>query len=136
MSRRTAGEATWFRFGLVGVLNTITDLAGYTLLALAGVPSFAANLASTSAGMALSFTLNRSFTFRARPGSVRTQAVLFVLLTSFGLWVLQPVVIGLTTGAFDGLGPVPAVAGPKLAGLSAGVLWNYTAYTWVVFRPE
>ncbi|WP_309115008.1 GtrA family protein [Saccharothrix sp.] len=130
------GLATKIRFGLVGIANTLVDLVAYTLLSLAGVPMFVANLLSTSAGMACSFTLNRSFTFRARTGDVKSQAALFLLVTAFGLWVVQPIVISLVTGAFEGTHPVVAVVGPKLSALVFNLVWNYTLYSRLVFRPK
>ncbi|XVV05142.1 GtrA family protein [Actinosynnema sp. CA-248983] len=132
------GLATKVRFGLVGIANTLVDLVAYTLLTLAGLPMFAANLLSTSAGMACSFTLNRSFTFRAtaRTGDVKSQAALFLLVTAFGLWVVQPIVISLVTGAFEGTHPVVAVVGPKLSALVFNLVWNYTLYSRLVFRPK
>ncbi|MBB5957643.1 putative flippase GtrA [Saccharothrix tamanrassetensis] len=128
--------ATKIRFGLVGIANTLVDVVAYTLLSLAGLPMFVANLISTTAGMACSFTLNRSFTFRARTGDVRTQIVLFLLVTTVGLWVVQPILISLTSGAFDGLHPVVAVVGPKLAALVFNLVWNYTLYNRLVFRQK
>ncbi|MFI9812467.1 GtrA family protein [Saccharothrix variisporea] len=128
--------ATKIRFGLVGIANTLVDLVSYTLLSLAGVPMVVANLVSTSAGMACSFTLNRSFTFRARTGDVKSQAVLFLLVTGFGLWVVQPIVISLVSGAFEGTHPVVAVVGPKLSALVFNLVWNYTLYSRLVFRQK
>jgi putative flippase GtrA len=130
---RTA-TAIRLRFGLVGVANTLVDLVAYTVLVAAGLPFYPANLISTSAGMALSFTLNRTFTFRAAGGDLRTQAVLFVLVTAAGLWLVQPLVITLCAGPFRGLSGVAAIVGPKLAGLAVGLVWNYTLYHRFVFR--
>lgn len=128
--------ATRLRFGVVGVVNTLVDLLGYTWLALAGVPLLAANLISTSTGMVVSFALNRSFTFRARSGDLRAQLALFVLCTTSGLWVVQPLVITGTGHLFAGPGSLTAVTGPKLAGLAVGLVWNYVLYRKVVFRPR
>ncbi|MGW4111711.1 GtrA family protein [Actinosynnema sp. NPDC004786] len=126
--------ATKLRFGVVGAANTLVDLVGYTALVLAGLPVFVANLLSTSAGMALSFTLNRSYTFRSDGGDVRRQLSLFVLVTAFGLWVLQPLVILATGAALDGPPDPAGVVAPKLAGLVVGFAWNYTLYSRVVFK--
>ncbi|WP_026425270.1 GtrA family protein [Actinokineospora inagensis] len=128
--------ATKIRFGLVGIANTLIDLVGYTLLTLAGLPLLVANTLSTSAGMVCSFTLNRSFTFRATAGNTRTQAILFFLVTAFGLWVVQPVVIALVSGAFDGANHIVATVGPKLVAVAFGLAWNYVLYSRVVFRAK
>ncbi|MEV0676122.1 GtrA family protein [Actinosynnema sp. NPDC050436] len=129
-------HATKLRFAVVGIANTAVDLVAYTLLALAGVPMFVANLVSTSAGMVCSFTLNRSFTFRAKGGDVRTQILLFALVTAVGLWVVQPIVISLTGGAFAGTPEVVAVVGPKLVALAFTLVWNYVLYNKLVFRQK
>ncbi|GAA4533082.1 GtrA family protein [Amycolatopsis samaneae] len=121
---------TQLRFGLVGVANTLLDALGYALLVTLGVPMFVANFLSTSAGMALSFTLNRSFTFRAKDGDVRRQAILFFAVTAFGLWVVQALVILGVTKAFPGI----HLLVPKAAGIAVGLVWNYVLYHKVVFR--
>jgi putative flippase GtrA len=119
-------SAQQLRFGLVGIGNTLVDLVGYTVIA---------NLISTTMGMALSFTLNRSFTFRAAGGGAVRQIVLFVLVTGIGLWVIQPLVIMLTRDLFAGLPETLAIAAPKLAGICVALVWNYVLYSRLVFRP-
>ncbi|WP_216215465.1 GtrA family protein [Amycolatopsis aidingensis] len=121
---------TRLRFGLVGIANTAVDFVGYLVLVTAGLPIFFANFLSTSAGMLLSFSLNRSFTFRAKEGDPRLQALLFFTITAIGLWAVQPVVIMLVGGAFPDL---PLLV-PKAAGIAVGLVWNYVLYSTVVFR--
>ncbi|MEC3980191.1 GtrA family protein [Amycolatopsis sp. H20-H5] len=121
---------TQLRFGIVGIANTLVDALGYALLFSAGVPLFVANFISTSAGMLLSFTLNRNFTFRSREGSVRKQILLFFAVTAFGLWVVQALVIFAVTKAFPGV----HVLVPKFAGIAVGLVWNYLLYNKIVFR--
>ncbi|SFW67735.1 GtrA family protein [Amycolatopsis australiensis] len=121
---------TQLRFGLVGVANTLVDALGYALLVTLGVPLFAANFVSTTTGMLLSFTLNRNFTFRAKDGDVRRQALLFFGVTAFGLWVVQALVIFGVTKLFPGVNLLV----PKFAGIAVGLVWNYVLYHKVVFR--
>ncbi|HET6703707.1 GtrA family protein [Amycolatopsis sp.] len=123
-------SATQLRFGAVGVANTLVDALGYALLVTLGVPLFVANFISTSTGMLLSFTLNRNFTFRAKDGDVRRQALLFFGVTAFGLWVVQAAIIFAVTSAFPGVN----VLVPKGAGIVVGLVWNYVLYHKVVFR--
>jgi putative flippase GtrA len=125
-------SSTQLRFGLVGVGNTLVDALGYALLVTLGVPLFAANFASTTAGMLLSFSLNRNFTFRAKEGNVRRQALLFFAVTAFGLWVVQAAIIFAVTAAFPGV----HVLVPKFAGIAVGLVWNYVLYNKVVFRSR
>lgn len=130
-------HGTGARFGLVGVANTTVDLVLFTVLSLAGVPLVVANLASTSAGMALSFVLNRRFTFRAGSGSPLRQVLLFLLVNVVVLWVVQPLVILAVSAALAGVLPVAAglVTGKAVA-LVAGVGCNYLLYSRFVFRPR
>jgi putative flippase GtrA len=123
---------TQLRFGLVGICNTAVDLLGYAALVSLGVPIFVANFISTTAGLLLSFTLNRNFTFRSRTGDVRGQALWFIAVTGFGLWVLQPSVIMLVNSMFPGVN----VLMPKAAGIALGLVWNYALYNKVVFRQR
>ncbi len=123
-------SATQLRFGLVGVANTLLDAIGFAVLATAGVPLFVANFLSTTAGMLLSFTLNRNFTFRAKGGDVRRQVILFFAVTAFGLWVVQALIIFAVTAAFPGV----HLLIPKFAGIAVGLVWNYLLYDKVVFR--
>jgi putative flippase GtrA len=123
---------TQLRFGLFGVCNTAVDLLGYAALVSLGLPFLVASFISTTAGLLLSFTLNRNFTFRSRNGDVRSQALWFLAVTGFGLWFMQPVVIMLVNSAFPGIN----VLIPKVAGIAIGLVWNYLLYNKVVFRPE
>ncbi|MEV7554970.1 GtrA family protein [Amycolatopsis sp. NPDC089917] len=123
-------NATQVRFAVVGVLNTAVDAVGYALLATFGVPMFVANFISTTAGMLLSFTLNRNFTFRAKDGDIRRQAVLFFAITAFGLWVVQAAVIFAISKLFPGINLLI----PKLGAIAVGMVWNYVLYKKVVFR--
>ncbi|MDT7805834.1 MAG: hypothetical protein QOI78_9267 [Actinomycetota bacterium] len=124
--------STQLRFGIVGVANTLVDALGYALLVTLGVPLFVANFISTTAGMLLSFGLNRTFTFRAKDGDVRRQALLFFAVTAFGLWVVQALIILAVTKAFPGV----HVLIPKFAGIAVGLVWNYVLYHKVVFRQR
>ncbi|MCC8242744.1 GtrA family protein [Saccharothrix luteola] len=129
-----AVTGTSLRFCAVGVVNTLADLLGYTWLAVLGIPMFPANLISTSLCMAVSYPLNRSFTFRARSGALRTQLPLFILCTASGLWVVQPLVITATADLFATTTTLTAVMGPKLTALALGLVWSYVLCTRIVFR--
>ena len=122
-----ATRGTALRFAAVGVVNTGIDTALFLLLhARLGV--VAANLVSTSAGMAFSFLANGAFTFAAGRPTWR-RALLFLVTTGSTLWLLQPVLI--TVLLADDL---PALAA-KLLAIGACVTVNFAAYRWVVW-PE
>lgn len=138
--RLLRGNRSVVRFAVVGVVNTALDLLVYLELLRLGLPIPLANLISTSTGMTFSYLANRHFTFRStgqhRLPAVQ-QALLFLLVTGLGLWVLQPVVIVAVTAWMDGAsfgaeGLRTLV--PKLCGIAVGIVWNYGLYSRVVFR--
>ncbi|GGR34456.1 MULTISPECIES: GtrA family protein [Agromyces] len=131
---------TEVRFVAVGIANTLVDLVSYTVLRSWHVDVLLANFIATSLGMCLSFVLNRSFTFRSTGGSrseVARQITGFVIVTGFGLWVIQPLVIFGSTWLFEafGLRIVPPLdLLPKLCAICVGLVWNYVLYAKLVFR--
>ena len=129
MSRRTKP----LRFLLVGVLNTLIDfgiLFGLTALGLALVP---ANMISTAVALTFSFVANRSFTFGSS-GNPLPQAIKFLAVTLFGLWVLQPLVLLAGTALLDDpIGPHASLLVSKVAATIVSMVWNYLLYDRFVF---
>lgn len=124
------------RFASVGVVNTLVDLGLYVGLVLAGVPTLAANVVSTSAGMAVSFAGNRRFVFGSTGNRAR-EVTLFLLVCGLGIWAVQPAVIVAVTSLLTGRVDVPAVvlaAAPKVVAIGTAAVWNYVLYSRVVFR--
>jgi putative flippase GtrA len=118
--------ATFVRFAAIGVANTAIDVVLFWML-YGSLGIFAANVVSTSAGMAFSFWMNGRHTFgagRATPG----QAVRFVATNAVTMWLLQPLAITAALG-------VPLVSLPvaKLAGLAVSVVANFLLYRYVVW---
>jgi len=133
--------ATTTRFSLVGVINTMIDFCVYSVAVFFGLPFFFANLISTSCGMAFSFFGNRSFTFKAKGASLRRQVFLFIVVTVFSQWVIQPFVIWIVSHisfSFTILGTSPALIVGKIAAIGFSFVWNFVLYNKVVFatRPE
>lgn len=133
----TPPTARGMRFALVGVLNTAIDFTVLFVLVHLGLPVFGANLISTSAGMVFSFLVNRSFTFGFNgTKSVLLQVVQFVAITLVGLWLIQPLVMGLVGVALGGSGldaSMRLLLG-KAAATCVSLVWNFTLYQLVVFR--
>ena len=128
-------HAEKLRFLLVGGANTLLDFGIlFTLVAL-GVDKLFANFISTSIAFIFSFLLNRSFTFKATDGNARRQFGLFLVITMFGLWVIQPMIItavaiwlggsGLNSGLVLLIG--------KLLATVVTLVWNYVMYARFVF---
>lgn len=139
MSAAAGRDRSLVRFLAVGVVNTAIDVGIYTGLVLTGVPIVISNAISTTAGMTFSFLANRSFTFAATGGTraqLVRQALVFVVVTGFGLWVIQPSVIWLASQPLGELARQPVgVVFTKLCGVAVALVWNYLLYRFVVFRP-
>lgn len=130
-------RSTASRFALVGVVNTAIDVGLFAVLTAAGAGVVAANLASTSAGMAFSFVANRAFSFRST-ASLRSTLVPFLAVTLVCLWVIHPLVILAVGHLLGGLGvaDTPAALAGKVAAVGVGLLWNYGWYDRVVFADR
>jgi len=123
------------RFVLVGLLNTAIDFGLLFALRAVGLPIVPANMISTGAALAFSFFANRSFTFGAGHGSAVRQAVAFLAVTLFCLWVLQPLVLlGGNALLAETWGSSAALLASKIAATVVSMVWNYLLYDRVVFR--
>lgn len=131
-----------FTYSLIGALNTYIDLlvfnllvsmfhlySGPWLLGFNTLAFFGANLNS--------FFMNRSWTFRKGPASIKRQYRLFLACSLGGLMVNSLLVFLLTM-----LVPRPAIASPllwancaKLTATAGSFLFNFIAYRQIVFRP-
>ena len=94
-------HATKLRYLLIGTINTAIDFGVLFMLTwFISTPKELANIISTTIAFSFSFVANRSFTFRSRTGNVRQQLLLFALVTLFGLWVIQTIIIALLAPIF------------------------------------
>jgi putative flippase GtrA len=124
------------RFIAVGGINTILDFGILFLLKSFGLPAISANIISTSVAFCFSFFANKKYTFKTNSTNIKREIVLFVIVTLFGLWVLQTVVIKLVTYLFSGI-DIPETTVLFIAKLLATIVsltWNYTLYSRVVFK--
>ena len=103
-----------------------------------GLNSIGANYLSTGIAFIFSFFANKSFTFRSKGGNVRKQFLLFIVVTIFGLWVIQPVVIlGVTAAlASFSLNESAVLFVAKLIATLASLVWNYLFYSKLVFKKQ
>lgn len=133
MKEKFQSHADKFRFGLVGVINTVFDFSVLFGLVFFGFDKIIANYISTTLAFILSFSLNRSYTFKSH-GAMKKQIIPFLTVTLFGLWVIQPLLIWL-------LGPLvqPLFSEPisllvlKVIATAVTMVWNYILYKRVVF---
>jgi putative flippase GtrA len=118
---------TVVRFLAVGAANTAIDVVLFWVLQ-APLGIVAANLVSTSAGMAFSFRVNGRHTFGAGRSTPR-QAGLFVGSNALTMWVLQPLVI---VAAQSMLGA--PLMGAKVVALAGSVVADFLLYRHLVWR--
>jgi len=124
--RLTRLPRTVVRFAVVGVANTLIDLALFWVLQVP-LGILAANFLSTSAGMAFSFVVNGRHTFGATRVTGQ-QALAFLATNAFTMWLLQPVII---LAARD-VAAMPLMPAKTLA-LGGTVVTNFLLYRYVVW---
>lgn len=138
MQKIVAKHADKFRFALVGGLNTAIDFGVLFGLVAIGIDKIPSNFISTSIAFLFSFFANKSYTFKDGSKQTKKQFGLFLIITLFGLWVLQPIVITLSTALLVGFkldASIVLLIGKLLATLVT-LVWNYTLYRKFVFKEE
>lgn len=136
MQKLIKKHAEKLRFAVVGGANTLLDFAILFLMVGLGLDRIAANFISTSTAFIFSFFVNKSFTFKSKGGNVKKQFAIFLVITLFGLWVIQPIIITATAWAISDLGipdPLVLFIGKMLATV-ATLFWNYILYSRYVFK--
>jgi putative flippase GtrA len=119
------------KFGSVGVLNTLLDLALYFVLTrwlgLGDKPTFAKGI-SYSVGVLNSYFLNRVWTFRVSDSSSWAALLPFVLSSLVGL--------AINTGMLDLC--LKTLALPELIAIgiatASSLLWNFLVSKFLIFR--
>ena len=114
------------RFLLVGGTNTAIDFGLLFILNTLGLPRVLSNTISTGVAFIFSFFANRNFTFSANSGNIKKQMTLFIIVTFFGLWVIQPIIISLISNLLVG----------KIIATAVTLVWNYLFYSRLVFKKE
>ena len=126
------------RFGLIGGINTAIDFGILFVLKQLGLQIVMSNIISTTVAFIFSFFMNKNFAFESKNGNVRREFILFVLVTLFGLWVIQNIIIWLLMpilGNF-GMNENTALLIAKLAATVVSMVWNYLLYDRLVFATK
>ncbi len=132
-------HADKLRFTIVGSINTVIDFSIlFTLTTLFNVPKELANFISTFVAFLFSFFANKKYTFKSTSKNLKRQFLLFTVVTLFGLWVIQTIIITAITPVFTNLGvnKPAALLISKLIATAASLIWNYTLYSRVVFKKS
>ncbi|MBC7943335.1 GtrA family protein [Candidatus Saccharibacteria bacterium] len=129
-------HAEKLRFGVVGGANTALDFGILFVLVFLGLDKFVANFLSTSIAFIFSFFVNKSFTFKSKGGNAKKQFGMFVLITLFGLWVIQPIIIVWVGWVISDLGIPDSLVLfiGKLLATVVTLIWNYVLYAKYVFQ--
>ena len=124
------------RFGMVGGTNTVIDFGILFALTVAGLPTIAANIVSTTIAFVFSFVANKNYTFKSKSVNIKKQFILFTLVTLFGLWVIQNIVIALTEPILlsAGLSGSASLFIAKSIATVVSLVWNYYFYSRAVFN--
>ena len=126
------------RFAIVGTINTIIDFGLLFSLTFLGLPKLAANTISTSTAFVFSFFANKKYTFKSTSKNIKYEIVSFVIVTLFGLWVLQNGTIWLITPLIKSFITNEQISlfAAKLFATAVSLIWNYCLYERIVFRKE
>lgn len=120
--------AEWLRFGLVGILATLTYLLFSTAALAMGFSAYAANLTGYLASVAISYFGHAKYTFRSdKPHYVQGPKFATVSLATFGLTNL---IIYLVV---DVTGSQPLVGTLAVAGSIPAITWALARF-WVFGR--
>ena len=138
-----------FKFAMIGGMNTIFDFAILFGLNALGLPKILSNGVSTGVTFLISFVLNKKITFKSESKTKRELAremLLFTIVTLFGLWAIQSVVILATEPLFLSFLKdlqIFEISLPKekLSLFAAKIIatifsltWNFILYKKVVFK--
>lgn len=134
----------FIKFGGVGVLNTIIDYAVFNFcLSAFGMSPFYANFFSTSAALSFSYFANKSYVFKHGKGYDHRSALSFVLVTTFGLWIIQGLGLAMIVhlvqsnhAAFYASHEYLVINVSKLIASVASIVWNFIMYDTVVFKKR
>lgn len=126
------------RFAIVGTINTAIDFGLLFLLTFLGLPKIAANTVSTGSAFVFSFFANKKYTFKSTNKNIKYEIISFIIITLFGLWMLQNGIIWLITPLIKNIVSQEQLAlfAAKLLATAVSLVWNYCLYDKVVFKKE
>jgi putative flippase GtrA len=129
-------HAEKIRFIIVGGVNTALDFGILFFLTFLGLDKIVANYFSTGVALIFSFFANKTLTFKHKEGNAKKQFILFLVITLFGLWVIQPIIIWGSTTLLASYIPNEAINlfVAKLIATVASLIWNYILYSRIVFK--
>ena len=132
-------QAFWF--SVIGGINTALDFIILFVLTSLGVKIFIANIFSTGTTFIISFLMNKKITFKSVSNNKKElirEMVLFIIITLFGLWVIQNIVISTAMPIFENLLKNKRISLllSKLIATIFSLIWNFILYKKVVFKNK
>ena len=130
-------QAFWF--SIIGGINTALDFIILFVLTSLGVKIFIANIFSTGTTFIISFLMNKKITFKSVSSNKKElirEMLLFIIVTLFGLWVIQNIVISISIPIFENLLKNKRISLllSKLIATIFSLIWNFILYKKVVFK--
>ena len=121
------------KFATIGAFNTALDFAILFSLKALGINIAFSNIVSTGITFILSFILNKKITFnstnKTKQESIK-EFLSFTIITLFGLWVIQTLVIYIITSILSNITLFIA----KIIATIFSLIWNFVLYKKVVFK--
>ena len=126
------------RFSLVSSIATANDFSLLLFITSFGLGTITANYISSSIAFVFSFFANKKFAFRTPNHHIKREAVLFIIVTLTGIWLLQPLIIWKIEDMFDqSFQPTwLLVIIAKVVASFVTFIWNYFFYTRLVFKKK
>lgn len=127
-----------FKFVIIGGFNTILDFSILFGLTFIGVNSIIANIFSTGISFVSSFVLNKKVTFKSENKTRKEllrEMILFTIVTLFGLWGIQSVIISIVSPIFNNFIDNQSIILflSKCFATAFSLVWNFVLYKKVVF---
>ena len=126
------------RFMAVGAFNTTIDFGLLFSLKAFGLPEIPSNVISSTTAFVVSFFMNKKVTFKTTDTNVKREIILFVVVTLFGLWVIQSIIIWAMLSFEQDLiqNNSLKLLIAKFVATGATLVWNYLLYSRVVFKKD
>ena len=132
-------QAFWF--SIIGGINTTLDFVILFVLTAFGIKIFIANIFSTGITFTISFLMNKKITFKSVSNNKKElirEMLLFIIVTLFGLWVIQNIIISIAIPIFENLFKNKQISLllSKLIATIFSLIWNFILYKKVVFKNK
>ena len=132
-------QAFWF--SIIGGINTTLDFVILFVLTAFGIKIFIANIFSTGITFIISFLMNKKITFKSVSNNKKElirEMLLFIIVTLFGLWAIQNIIISIVMPIFENLFKNKQISLllSKLIATIFSLIWNFILYKKVVFKNK